>query len=138
MPATSFCEYTDTQPKVSHQFALGSDRPVFAFADVWRPWTDIRKGELGEHLLFASWRRRRTACSHSGPPETEREATLHRRVRPRRRCLSKQSDLMPTHQPVGLVVARARATLCGVLYTTAGDTISPSCVADARIVHPAE
>lgn len=34
-------------------FALGPDRPAFAFAGLWRPWTGIRKGEASEHLLFA-------------------------------------------------------------------------------------
>ena len=53
VPATSFCEYTDSQPKVPHWFALGPDRPPFAFAGLWRPWTGTRKGETGEHLLFA-------------------------------------------------------------------------------------
>jgi putative SOS response-associated peptidase YedK len=53
VPATSFCEYTDNQPKVPHWFALGPDRPPFAFAGIWRPWTGTRKGETGEHLLFA-------------------------------------------------------------------------------------
>ena len=31
VPATSFAEYTDSQPKVPHWFALGADRPPFAF-----------------------------------------------------------------------------------------------------------
>lgn len=53
VPATSFCEYTDSQPKVAHWFALGADRPPFAFAGIWRPWTGTRKGETGEHRLFA-------------------------------------------------------------------------------------
>jgi putative SOS response-associated peptidase YedK len=53
VPATSFCEYTDSQPKVPHWFALGPDRPPFAFAGLWRPWTGTRKGEMGEHLVFA-------------------------------------------------------------------------------------
>jgi putative SOS response-associated peptidase YedK len=53
VPATSFCEYTDTRPKVPHWFALGPDRPPFAFAGLWRPWTGTRRGEAGEHLLFA-------------------------------------------------------------------------------------
>jgi putative SOS response-associated peptidase YedK len=53
VPATSFCEYTDSQPKVPHWFALAPDRPPFAFAGIWRPWTGTRKGETGEHLLFA-------------------------------------------------------------------------------------
>jgi putative SOS response-associated peptidase YedK len=53
VPATSFCEYTDSQPKVPHWFALGPDRPPFAFAGIWRPWAGTRKGEAGEHLLFA-------------------------------------------------------------------------------------
>ena len=53
VPATSFAEYTDSQPKVPHWFALGADRPPFAFAGIWRPWTGTRTGETGEHLLFA-------------------------------------------------------------------------------------
>ena len=31
VPATSFCEWTDSQPKVPHWFALGEDRPLDAF-----------------------------------------------------------------------------------------------------------
>ncbi len=53
VPATSFCEYTDSQPKVPHWFALDDTRPLFAFAGIWRPWTGERKKETGEHLLFA-------------------------------------------------------------------------------------
>src|SRR6266404_8337946 len=53
VPATSFCEYTDSQPKVPHWFALGDDRPLFAFAGIWRPWTGERKKETREHLLFS-------------------------------------------------------------------------------------
>lgn len=53
VPATSFCEYTDSLPKVPHWFALGADRSPFAFAGIWRPWTGTRKGETGEHLLFS-------------------------------------------------------------------------------------
>jgi putative SOS response-associated peptidase YedK len=51
VPATSFCEWTNSRPKVTHWFAL--DRPVFTFAGIWRPWTGERKGEAGEHQLFA-------------------------------------------------------------------------------------
>ncbi len=32
VPATSFCEWTDTRPKVTHWFALDESRPLFAFA----------------------------------------------------------------------------------------------------------
>jgi putative SOS response-associated peptidase YedK len=53
VPATSFCEYTDSRPKTPYWFALGPDRPPFAFAGLWRPWTGTRKGETGEHRLFA-------------------------------------------------------------------------------------
>jgi putative SOS response-associated peptidase YedK len=52
VPANSFCEWTDARPKVPHWFALGDDRPLFAFAGIWRPWTGERKKEEGEHLLF--------------------------------------------------------------------------------------
>jgi putative SOS response-associated peptidase YedK len=53
VPATSFCEYTDSQPKVPHWFALDESRPLFAFAGIWRPWTGERKKETREHFLFS-------------------------------------------------------------------------------------
>lgn len=53
VPATSFCEWTDSRPKVPHWFALDESRPPFAFAGIWRPWTGERKGESGEHRLYA-------------------------------------------------------------------------------------
>jgi hypothetical protein len=53
VPATSFCEWTDSRHKVTHWFALDESRPPFAFAGIWRPWTGERKGETGEHHLFA-------------------------------------------------------------------------------------
>jgi putative SOS response-associated peptidase YedK len=36
-----------------HWFALDESRPLFAFAGIWRLWTGERKGETGEHRLFA-------------------------------------------------------------------------------------
>jgi putative SOS response-associated peptidase YedK len=53
VPATSFCEWTDSRPKVTHWFALDDSRPLFAFAGIWRLLTGERKGESGEHSLFA-------------------------------------------------------------------------------------
>src|SRR6202008_268400 len=53
VPATSFCEWTDSRPKVTHWFALDDSRPLFAFAGIWRLWTGERKGETGEHSLFS-------------------------------------------------------------------------------------
>jgi putative SOS response-associated peptidase YedK len=53
VPVTSFCEWTDTRPKVPHWFALDEQRTPFAFAGIWRPWRGERKGEAGEHRLFA-------------------------------------------------------------------------------------
>lgn len=53
VPATSFCEWTDSRPKVTHWFALDETRPLFAFAGIWRLWTGECKGEIGEHRLFA-------------------------------------------------------------------------------------
>jgi len=35
VPATSFCEWTDRKQKVTHWFALDTDRPLFAFAGIW-------------------------------------------------------------------------------------------------------
>ncbi len=53
VPATSFCEYDEAHAKRPTWFALGPARPPFAFAGLWRPWTGRRKGEDGEHALFA-------------------------------------------------------------------------------------
>lgn len=53
VPATSFCEWTDSRPKVTHWFAQNESRPLFAFAGIWRLWSGERKGEAGEHRLFA-------------------------------------------------------------------------------------
>ena len=58
VPATSFCEYDAGQhAKRPTWFALGDDRPLFAFAGIWRPWTGTRGTKAhpveGEHLLYA-------------------------------------------------------------------------------------
>jgi putative SOS response-associated peptidase YedK len=53
VPVTSFCEWTDSRPKVTHWFALSDKRPLFWFAGIWRPWTGDRRGEVSEHQLFA-------------------------------------------------------------------------------------
>jgi hypothetical protein len=52
VPATSFCEWTDSRPKVTHWFAPDEGRPLFAFAGIRRLWTGERKGETGAHRLF--------------------------------------------------------------------------------------
>ena len=60
-PATSFCEPTDaadpvTGKKVWTWFALGQDRPLFAFAGIWCTWRGIRGTQKnpvdGEHMLY--------------------------------------------------------------------------------------
>ena len=53
VPATSFSEYLPGKPAIPHWFALGKDRPLFAFAGLWRPWTGMRGKTEGEHELFA-------------------------------------------------------------------------------------
>lgn len=57
VPATSFCEWTDKRPKVTHWFALSENRPLFYFAGIWRPWTGVRGTKSdpveGEHLLYS-------------------------------------------------------------------------------------
>jgi putative SOS response-associated peptidase YedK len=56
VPATSFCEYEDTKPrKTPVWFATGPDRPLFAFAGLWRRWYGHRRKaeEPQEHLLFS-------------------------------------------------------------------------------------
>ena len=53
VPATSFCEYLPGKPAIPYWFALGEDRPLFAFAGLWRPWTGTRGKVEGQHELFA-------------------------------------------------------------------------------------
>lgn len=57
VPATSFSEYAAGKPAVPHWFAMGEDRPLFAFAGLWRPWRGTRGTKAdpaeGEHELFA-------------------------------------------------------------------------------------
>ena len=57
VPATSFCEWTAKPPKVANWFALNDERPLFAFAGIWRPWTGTRGTKAnpvtGEHRLFS-------------------------------------------------------------------------------------
>lgn len=43
VPVSSFSEYADTKPrKTPAWFALDDDRPLFAFAGIWRPWKGVR------------------------------------------------------------------------------------------------
>jgi putative SOS response-associated peptidase YedK len=57
VPATSFCEYDEQHAERPTWFALGEDRPLFAFAGIWRPWTGTRGTKAhpveSEHLLYA-------------------------------------------------------------------------------------
>jgi putative SOS response-associated peptidase YedK len=54
VPATAFCEWSDSRPKAQHWFEVaGGGSPVFAFAGIWRPWNGIRRGEDGAHRLFS-------------------------------------------------------------------------------------
>lgn len=61
VPVSSFSEYADTKPKKTPTwFALDDERPLFAFAGIWRPWTGVRgtKAENPdraeeEHRLFS-------------------------------------------------------------------------------------
>jgi putative SOS response-associated peptidase YedK len=53
IPATSFCEWTDASPKVTHWFGLDDSRPLFAFAGIWRPWTGTRKNIPAQHCLYS-------------------------------------------------------------------------------------
>jgi putative SOS response-associated peptidase YedK len=53
VPVTRFCEWTDSQPKVTNWFALDETRPLFFFAGICRPFVGERKGDVDEHLLFS-------------------------------------------------------------------------------------
>jgi putative SOS response-associated peptidase YedK len=58
VPATSFCEYSDTMPrKTPVWFALAAERPLFAFAGLWMPCRDLHRAksalvESDHELLF--------------------------------------------------------------------------------------
>jgi putative SOS response-associated peptidase YedK len=56
VPWDAFCEWTDDLPKRRKWFALAQDRPLAAFAGVWRVWEGTRGPKsdpvTGEHLLF--------------------------------------------------------------------------------------
>jgi len=45
-----------TKPKMAHWFALSEERPLFAFAGIWTPWTGVRGTKAnpveGDHQLF--------------------------------------------------------------------------------------
>ncbi|WP_425277489.1 SOS response-associated peptidase family protein [Methylobacterium nodulans] len=59
VPVSSFSEYADTKPrKTPVWFALSQERPLFAFAGIWRPWTGLRGPKRNdpieeEHRLYA-------------------------------------------------------------------------------------
>ena len=53
VPATSFYEWSDSRPKVTHLFAFDESRPLFAFAGIWHLRTGERKKEAGRHELFS-------------------------------------------------------------------------------------
>lgn len=57
VPVNSFCEWADTKPrKTPTWFALGEDRPLFAFAGIWTAWRGTRGPKSapveGEHRLY--------------------------------------------------------------------------------------
>jgi putative SOS response-associated peptidase YedK len=53
-PFTSFCEYEDTKPrKTPTWFALAEERPLAAFAGIWRTRGANAAPVEGEHLVFS-------------------------------------------------------------------------------------
>lgn len=56
VPATSFCEWTDSKPKVANWFAIDESRPLFAFAGIWCAWHGLRGTKAnpieGDHFLY--------------------------------------------------------------------------------------
>jgi len=55
IPFTSFSEYADTKPRITP--VLNKDRPLAAFAGIWRSWTGVRGTKAdsveGGHLLYS-------------------------------------------------------------------------------------
>jgi putative SOS response-associated peptidase YedK len=90
VPATSFCEYTDKTPKVPTWFALGDDRPLFAFAGIWCRWHGTRGTKKipveGEHTPDNRRQRGGEAGARQGdagdPDDAGRDGSLDDRARP--------------------------------------------------------
>jgi hypothetical protein len=109
VPATSFCEYSGDQPKVPHWFALNADRPPFAFAGIWRPWTGLRGKAEGRPASascagrFAVYCRERDAKRYKTLVETNQPGTrryggvvaLGSRCEPDLRHMAKSQDAWP-------------------------------------------
>lgn len=62
VPLTSFAEYSPEPDPVTKKkdviwFALSDNRPPFAFAGIWRPWSGSRGSKknpiIGDHLLYS-------------------------------------------------------------------------------------
>jgi putative SOS response-associated peptidase YedK len=55
VPATEFSVMAgwSTKNQRERRISIAGERPLCAFAGVWRPWTGARAGGEGEHLLFA-------------------------------------------------------------------------------------
>ncbi len=62
VPATSFCEYSQTPDPVTKRkpkvwFAIDDAQPLFFFAGIWTNWTGVRGStktpRAGDHQLFA-------------------------------------------------------------------------------------
>lgn len=52
VPATSFCEWTDSRPKRKIWFSL-EETEIFAFAGLWRRWTGVIKDKRQDLNVFA-------------------------------------------------------------------------------------
>lgn len=52
VPATSFCEWTDSRPKRKIWFSL-EDAEIFAFAGLWRRWSGVIRDQRQDLDVFA-------------------------------------------------------------------------------------
>ena len=52
VPVSRFAEFAGSGPKQAHWYGLNDERP-FAFAGIWRSWEGVRKGQAGQHRVFA-------------------------------------------------------------------------------------
>ncbi|MCJ2043802.1 SOS response-associated peptidase [Methylobacterium sp. J-078] len=69
VPVSSFSQYADTKPKKTPTwFALDEDRPLFAFAGIWRPWTGVRgtKAENPDRAEEVHWLFSFLTCEANG------------------------------------------------------------------------
>lgn len=104
VPATAFCEYTDSLPKVPHWFALNEDRPLYAFAGGYTRQRDNPPSGGCSAVTRSAFRGERSFDSRRGRSSP---FSPTRRADPDCGAASTASH-GPRHSPVALTLAAVR------------------------------